>query len=278
LTLSSRTLAPGEAVNITGTGWPAHQKLQAAVCGGGAAAASQDCDLTHEVEFLSTNDGLVGATLIATIPPAPCPCVVLVTALEPFALRPLPITIDGAPSAPVPREPSPPRQVTISDVHVVSKSSWTSWFGAAAPRELVVAVHNAAPYPVLPLLVARVVQGAHNYPIMSPAPRTLPVGSTVRIMAPFALSTFAHGDFSVVGMVTEGNREEGFVSDEFVLSTSTTPWALYATGIVLGAGVLALIVAAFLRRRRGHTQSVDRFDPSDRDDDPTAQLSIGAAQ
>jgi hypothetical protein len=204
---------------------------------------------------------------------------VLVTALDPFALRPLAITIDGALSAPVPREPSQPRQVTISHVHVVSKSSWTSWFGAAAPKELVVTVHNAAPYPVLPLLVARVVQGDHNYPIKTPTPRTMPVGSTVRITAPFALSTFAHGDFSVVGMVTEGNYEEGFVSDEFVLSTSTTPWALYATGIVLGASVLALIVAAFLRRRRGQGHSIDRSDPLHQDDDPTAHLTpIGAAQ
>jgi hypothetical protein len=278
LTLSTTVVAPGETVTIGGTGWPANQKLQAAVCGGGAQTTSQDCDLAHEVQSASTNRGVVGLPLVVTIPPVPCPCVVLVTALDPFALQALPITIAGARSAPIPPQAAPRRQVTISHVHVVSKSSWTSLFGAAAPRELVLTVHNGAPYPVLPLLVARVVQGSHDVPITSPTPRTLAVGGTTRITAPFALSTFAHGGFSVVGMVTEGNNEEGFVSDEFALSTSTTPWALYAVGIILGAGVLALIVAAVLRRRRGEKHPSEPVDPKGRDDDPTSQIPIGAAR
>jgi hypothetical protein len=107
----------------------------------------------------------------------------------------------------------------------------------------------------------------------------LAVGGTTRITAPFALSTFAHGDFSVVGIVTEGNYEEGFVSDEFALPTSTTPWALYAIGIILGAGVLALIVAAVLRRRHDGSKTADHSDPTDQIHDPTAQLtSMGVAQ
>jgi hypothetical protein len=279
LTLSTTVAAPGETVTIRGTGWPASQKLQAAVCGGGAQTTSQDCDLAHEVESISTNTGLVGLPLVVTIPPVPCPCVVLVTALDPFALRALPITIVGASTAPVHPPAAPRRQVTISHVHIVSKGSWTSWFGAAAPRELVLTVHNGAPYPVLPLLVAHVVQGSHNFPITSPTPKPLPIGGTSRITAPFSLSTFAHGDFSVVGMVTEGNYEEGFVSDEFALPTSTTPWALYGIGIILGAGVLAVVVAAVLRRRGGEKHPSEPVDPKTRDDDPTPHLTpTGAAR
>jgi hypothetical protein len=276
LTLSNTAVVPGETVTVTGTGWPGDQKFQAAVCGGGSQATSQDCDLAHEVDFISNNDGGVGESIVVTIPPVPCPCVVLVTQVDPFAEHLLPITIAGAPSAPLPPQAPQPRLVTISHVHVVSKSSWTSWFGAAAPRELVLTVHNGGTYPVLPLLVAQVEQGSQRYPITSPKPRTLQVGGTTRIAAPFALSTFAHGDFSVVGMVTEGNYEEGFTSDDFALSTSTTPWALYALGIMLGVAVVGVLALALKRRLRGgDPHDGDQLGPKD---DTTAQLThIGAA-
>jgi hypothetical protein len=203
----------------------------------------------------------------------------LVTEVEPPAgEHPLPITIEGARSAPLPPPLPPPRAVTVSHVRVVSKSSWTSWFGAAAPRELVLTVHNGEPYAVLPLLVARVVQGSENYIIKSPMPRTLPVGGTERITAPFSLSTFAHGNFAVVGTVTRGNDEGDFERDAFSLSTSTTPWALYVIVIALGFGVLALIASAFWRRRRHGTRQPDPLEIKEPDDDPTAQLThTGAA-
>jgi hypothetical protein len=280
LQLSTTTLATGEAVTINGTGWPGSQDFQAAVCGGGSQAVSQDCDLGHAIDFSSNTDGLLGASLVVTVPPVHCPCVVLVTEVDfPYAEYTLPLSIAGAPSGPVSRPPPPARAVTISHVHVVSKSSWTSWFGAAAPRELVVTVHNGEPYPVLPLMIAHVVHGSQTYIITSPPPRTLPVGGTARITAPFALSTFAHGGFDVVGTVIGGNNEGNFVSDGFSLSTSTTPWALYVLVIVLGAGVVVLIARALMRRQRSRGQShIDPPGRTDLDDDTTAELiHIGAA-
>jgi hypothetical protein len=241
-------------------------------------AVSQDCDLTHAVDFTANTSGLVGASLVVTIPPVPCPCVVLVTQVDPpSAEHPLPITIAGAPSAPLPPPLPPASAVTISHVHVVSRSSWTSWFGAAAPRELVLTVHNGEPYPVLPLLVAHVVQGSQTYVITSPVPRSLPVGGTARITAPFSLSTFAHGNFSVVGTVTRGNDEGDFVGDAFSLPTSTAPWALYALGIMLGAAVVGLVALAVRRRSGGDAQGGVPLEPKDLDEDPTTQLTdIGA--
>jgi hypothetical protein len=279
LKLSNTTLASGESVTINGKGWPASQRFQAAVCGAGSQAVSEDCDLTHAIDFAANTDGMVGASLVVTFPPVPCPCVVLVTEVDPpSAEHPLPITIAGAASAPLPPPLPPARAVTISHVHVVSKSSWTSWFGAAAPRELVLMVHNGEPYPVLPLLVAHVAQGSQSYIITSPTPRALPVGATVRITAPFSLSTFAHGNFAVVGTVIRGNFEGEFAGDKFALSTSTTPWALYVIGILLGAGVVALITARSVRRLRGNKPNGDPPEPKDPHDDPTAQLThIGAA-
>jgi hypothetical protein len=143
---------------------------------------------------------------------------------------------------------------------------------------LVVTVHNGEPYPVLPLLVARVVQGSRTYVITSPAPRSLPVGGTARITVPFSLSTFAHGNFSVVGTVTRGNDQGDFVGDAFSLPTSTTPWALYVLGILLGASIVGLLALAVRRRWGGHAHDTVPLEPTDLDEDPTAQLTdIGAA-
>jgi hypothetical protein len=274
-------LVPGETVTISGTGWPENRQLQAATCGGGAQATSQDCDLAHAVDFTTAGDGMPEAALVVTIPPAPCPCVVMVTQTVPSTVRFLPITIVGAPTSPVVQPPPQNPAVTISHVHVVSESSWTSWFGAAAPRELVLTVHNGATYPVRPLLVAQWIQGSSNHVIASPTPRTLPVGGTAQITAPFALSTFAHGDFEVVGRVTGGDFEDGFAStgDRFAITTSTDPWALYAAGIVLGTGVVVMVLASSIRRRRGYTNQPDVSVPIDPHDDPATRLShIGAAR
>jgi hypothetical protein len=144
---------------------------------------------------------------------------------------------------------------------------------------LVLTVHNGEPYPVLPLLVAHVAQGSQSYIITSPTARTLPVGGTARITAPFSLSTFAHGNFAVVGTVTRGNDEGDFMGDGFSLSTSTTPWALYVLGILLVAAVVGLLALALKRRLRGdEKRDGEQLEPEDREDDPTAQLThIGAA-
>ncbi len=196
LELSTSNVSPGETVSIIGHGWPAHRVLQAAVCGGGSLAVSSECDLAHAIGFGSADNGVVQASMVVAFPPAPCPCVVLVTQQNPSATKSLPITIQGAPSAPVPPPPPPVRPaVTVSNVHVVSNDSWTTWFGAAAPRELVLTVHNGSPDPVRALLVAYWIRGSDNYVITSPAPRVLRPGRTEHIAAAFALSTFSHGQY-----------------------------------------------------------------------------------
>ncbi len=265
-------LSPGESVSITGTGWPAHRLLQAAVCGGGPLAVSSECDLTHAIEFGSADNGVVAASLTASVPPAPCPCVILVTQVNPSATESLPVTIEGAPTGSIPT-PFPARpSVRVFGVEVVSQSSWTSWFGAAAPRELVVTVHNRGSLAVRPLLVASWIDGSDNYVITSPRPKRLRAGGTTQLTAPFSLSTFANGQFVVVGTVTG----TGF-DDRFSNVTATTPWGLYILLILLAVGVL-LAVAAFLGRRRAE-QAVEFPVPPDRHDQPTAQLSTtGAAQ
>ena len=274
LVLSSTAVVPGETVAITGSSWPPHRLLQAQVCGGGLLAVSSDCDITHAVGFGPADNGVVATSLIVTVPPVPCPCVVLVTQLQPNAVERLPITIAGAPSAPLPAPPPPIHQdVTISDVHVVDQSSWTSWFGAAASRELVLTVHNGGATPVRPLLLARWEQGGSSVVITSPRAAMLRGGGTTQIDAPFALSTFAHGQFPVMGSVTGSAFDVRFAS-----ATSTTPWGLYGLAVVLAVCAL-LALAVLLGDRRQNDVRPGPLEGPDVGNEATAQLSqIGAGR
>ncbi len=273
LELSTSTLSPGGTATIIGHDYPAHRVLQAVVCGGGPLAVSSECDLPHAIGFGSADNGVVQASLVVAFPPAPCPCVVLVTQQNTSATEALPIIIKGAPSAPLPAQPPPVRPaVTVSRVHVVSDDLWTTWFGAAAARELVLTVHNGSSNPVRALLVAHWVRGSDNYVITSPRPRVLRPGETEDVTAPFVLSTFSHGQFAVIGNVTGAGFE-----DRLATSTSTMPWALYALLIIFAIGVLLAVAAVIGRRRNGGGDA----DPSSHDfnDEPRAQLTLtGAAQ
>jgi hypothetical protein len=272
LSLSSSSVTAGETVSITGTHWPPHRVLQAAICGRGAVEGSQDCDMTGAITFGPADNGVVDAPIVVTVPPVPCPCVVLVTQATPSAAETLPINITGAPRGPLPTSPNLdlPR-ITVSNVHVVSDSSWTSWFGAAANRELVLTVHNEGASAVRAQIIAHWVRGSDHYVIASPPAQEIPVGESTQMSAPFALSTFSHGDFAVLGQLSGGGFQEGFQS-----STSTTPWALYVLIITTVLCVLAMIATAVLRRRRNETDgSGDGDELVSPDASPTASDAAG---
>ncbi len=112
--------------------------------------------------------------------------------------------------------------------------------------------------------MAKWIDGSDNYVITSPNPKTLRAGGTAQLRAPFSLSTFAHGQFAVMGNVTGA----GF-DDRFVYTTSTTPWGLYILLIVLAVGIL-FAVGAFIGRRGEQTDEIPP--PPDFQDEPTAQL------
>ena len=125
-------------------------------------------------------------------------------------------------------------------------------------------MHNGGSAAVRPLLVAKWIDGSDNYVITSPNPKTLRAGGSAQLTAPFSLSTFAHGQFAVVGSVTGS----GF-DDRFVDTTSNTPWGLYILLIVLAVGTL-FAVGAFIGRRGEQADEIPP--PPDIQDEPTAQL------
>lgn len=279
LTLSTTTATPGDTVSIQGAHWPGHSVLQAAVCGGGENSVSSDCDLLRAISFGSTDDGVVQAALVVSVPPTPCPCVVMITRVNPSAVERLALKVEGARTAPVPVNPALSHPaVQISDVHVVSDNSWTSWFGTAAARELVLTVKNRSPETIRPLVVAAWVQGKDAFVISSLPAHRLAAGRSVQVEVPFSLSTFVDGSFPVVGKVTGTGFEESFSS-----STSTKPVALYALAILLACALLLVVAAAIGRPRREGPKGNGSLEPVDAviakllDEDPTAQLSqIGA--
>jgi hypothetical protein len=158
---------------------------------------------------------------------------------------------------------------------VVSTSTWTSWFGAAASRQLIVSVRNAGSTAIRPLLVAHWVQGYDQFVITSPQARILAAGQSTQITAPFDLSTFSDGAFPVVGNVSGAGFEVRLAS-----STSTTPWALYVLGVLAAVAVLlALAVTIGARYRRRDGEQDQDVDPGWKHDDAPQELSqIGASQ
>jgi hypothetical protein len=275
LSLDKTVVTPGSAVTVEGAHWPKFRELQAAVCGGGLLSVSSDCDLEHAVSFGPADNGVVQTSLVVTIPPVPCPCVVMVTQPYPSEVERLPITIVGSSSEPVQR-PSVGRSILrVSNVHVVSTSSWTSWFGAAASRELIVSVHNGGSTAIQPLLVARWVQGSDRFVITSPQSRLLPAGRSTQITAPFDLTTFSDGTFPVVGKVSGTGFEVSVAS-----STNTTPWALYTLGVLAIVAVLlalAEMIGGLSHRDDRDQDDHDTTDP--RDNGASLELTqLGAFQ
>lgn len=250
LSLNSTVVAPGQTVALSGGGWPPHLILQASICGGAALLGHEDCDLSRSITFGPADDGVVQTSMSVGVPPTPCPCVVLVTSTDPTMNLQMTVPIDilGAPIAP-PTPAPPPYQplVRVIDAHVVSVSSWMSWFGAAAAEKLVVTVRNIGQGPLRPLLAAQWLDGTTPTVIDTPASTTIPVGRTVTLVAPFSLATFTWGHERVVGQVQGTTFDVGFTS-----GTSTYPWGLVVLAVLVFFAIVALIVRTIVRRRHRH--------------------------
>ena len=248
LSLSSATVAPGQSVGLSGEHWPPHLILQASICGGLALQGHEDCDLGRSITFGPADNGVVQTSMSVGIPPAPCPCVVLVTSTDPTSAveMTVPIDIQGAPTA-TPRPAPPPYRPTVMvvDAHVVSVSSWTSWFGTAAAKELIVAVRNIGHGPIRPLLAARWIDSKTSHVIQAPPSKTIRAGRTVTLAAPFSLSTLTWGHEELTGEV------QGTTFDvAFSTGTSTYPWGLLLLAALISLATVALLVRSVIRQRR----------------------------
>ena len=240
-------LSPGQTVSVTGAGWAPGEFVSVQVCGNDGVNGSSDCDVASGASFPILT-GELRTPIVVTIPPRPCPCVIL--AVGALTEAKTPISIAGTTSAPVSSDsplvnPDIGPTLRVDRAVVEDDAGWPSWFGAPAERTLVLTVTNtgatAVPQPFM-----SVAYGKGDDPrTVIDAPRVPPIeaGQTAVVRVPFELDAFSYGTYRVVGdLGVVGNRVE------FESTTSTWPWGLVLVAIAL----IQMMLVAFrnIARRR----------------------------
>jgi hypothetical protein len=259
----TQTVAVGDVVSVSGTGWPAGQMVSVSICGNGGVNGSAYCNLSDASVFPITKDGVLTGRIYVALPAAPCPCVLQIVGAGTSAKGSTPIKIDGAVYAEVPEDqvgaaeaaagtlpttkaPSrtpPDPTLQINQVTVEDTSSWTAAFGAAPKRVLHLAVTNTGLLPVKnPLLSIRYGKGeSPTFVVDAPEIAVIMPGETINLDVPFELDPLSFGDYTVAGEIgVVGNRVA------FSGSTSAWPWGLLIVLIVF----LQLVVILLVRRNR----------------------------
>ena len=251
--LSTSTIVPGQVVTVTGSGWQDGDSLAATICGADAVAGTADCAPTSSTTLAATPDGTLWGQMTGALPPAPCPCVVLVTGVSRSYTEKIPVAVTGAPTAPV-RTSAPPTAtgLRLADLRVVGGTTVASAFGGAARRTLSVRITNPGTIPVTPVLVGRWGRGAQlGDAIAMPRQRALAPGRSRVVRAQFSLGALAVGTFRV-GV----ELQDVWSAHRATLATTTSQWPLGL--FACAAAILAILVwraIAALRRLRARRKA-----------------------
>ncbi len=249
LSLSSTVLVPGQSVTISGSGWPLNENLQASLCGDNAVDGTIDClDSSSVIMTPATGAGLLSYSLQVSVPPRPCPCVVLVTSLQNFSQTKLPVQVAGIPTNPV-KSVAPsslPQTVKVIGLRVTGGSWVAAWFGESVSRDLVVTFHNSGPSPVLNPIISATWgrQGHTDHVINSPTIAMIQPNETRQISLPFRLDPLSFGSYVVAGRLTGPA-----IPVVFRTQTSSWPIGLMAIAALLIVGLLARAVMKRRSRR-----------------------------
>ncbi len=233
----------GESIVVTGTGWPAQTRVQASVCGNQARGLSADCDLPNSRTIVTDPEGSFSVALDVAVPPSPCPCVVFVSGQNTASTVRFPIEVVDAPSAPTTEAEiaSPPGFEVVSST-LSGSGPWTSWFGGAPERTLLLTVENTGSEAAAPDLDATWGAGADPTHVLDiPTLEVIEPGETLRYRIPVRFDALTFGSVNVAGSVAGSS---GPVS--FTASTSSYPWALLALAII----ALQLLLLAIRNRVR----------------------------
>jgi 3D (Asp-Asp-Asp) domain-containing protein len=244
------TVTPGQILQIEGYHFPAGIDVYGEICGDDYLAGSQDCVL-DDIGFGGTTSlGSFSLSLKAAIPPAPCPCVAVVFSPQLTTTPSSPVTIVGAPSAPL----TPPASaVTVSQplrvvsAQITGNGPWYSWFGGMAHRTLVLTLQNpnkgVYPHPSLVLTVGKP-GSALSTVSTSPLPSLGPNGTTT-VHVPVVLPAFAFGNVEVVGAVGDAALKAPIKE-----TTTIIPWGLIVIAALLLQFIFLGIRNAVRRRNR----------------------------
>jgi hypothetical protein len=239
MTVSPEAAAPGQFVYVAAIAFAPSTVFELQVCGDNALEGSADCAYAGGLTTTTSEVGHFGADLTVLMPPVPCPCVV--AAFSEMLTQPItaPITISGAPTAPLSYPPGPVKLV-VERAALVGSGSLTAWFGAAPTRTLVLRVRNPSTEPVEnPIVLARI----GNTPVPVNNLPNIAAGEVRTYRIPVTFPILALGNYTVVGRVGAGN---GLLA-RFDVGVLLLPWALL---VIVFAILLFLLFRLFLAIRK----------------------------
>lgn len=253
ISLSTTTIVPGQALMITGTGWPINTDVSASICGADAVAGSADCAVTATAVMAAGPKGFVWAHMIGALPPQPCPCVILVSSTYDGYTEKIPVTVVGAGTVPVVRVSLP--TVQLSGFRVVGGATLASIMGASAHRMVELRIRNTWDKPVTAVLIGRWGSGKDLKNVLAmPTIRALGAGQSAEVRVPFALAAFSVGNYTVRVEAQVPGATKPF---DVTTSSTTWPWGLLVVAVVVIQAIL-LLIRNSVRRRHPRHQMTDQ--------------------
>ena len=244
--------APGDTVEVEGTGWPAGTQVQAVVCGDLAIGGSSACAQESAALGFVNDEGLTQLEVVVAAPPRPCPCVIRLASYNgPVVAVDIPFVVTGHPVGTPPAPILPSALLTVTDVEVQGDTGIGSWFGASPTRQLVITVRNdgdaVAVNPELSVGVGKAV-GLEAQPVTIDE-FSIDPGETETITVDVSLPFAAFGEYRIVGQV--GPRRAA----AYWTTWSSYPWGLVALNVIglllLAWGISRRVVARHRRTARG---------------------------
>ena len=254
--------APGEELNVSGSGWTPNARVHASICGNLALRGSSDCDLPGSRTMVTNADGDFMVRLGVAVPPAPCPCVLYVTGEGTETTVRFPVKIIGAPGA-APTQALPVQSTPGFEVsaRIAGSPAWPAWFGGSAERDLVLEVRNTTEVARTPNL--SVTWGTNDTPthvVDVPTVEPIDPGAVREIRIPVEVDALTIGRVHVGGSVSGAGP-----GAEFSTSVSSYPWGLIALAAV--AVQLLLLAVRNRVRDRIHRVDIDSIDVEEVDED-----------
>jgi hypothetical protein len=259
---------PGDALTVFGAGWPAEDRVTVSFCGNQALNGSIDCNLPGSRSVITNPDGGFEIDIEVALPPEECPCVLFFVSSSTEDTVRFPFEVIGAPLAPAAHAaPAPEPTIEVVDVTIDGSGPWTSWWGGAPQRELVVVLRNNGTDAATPELDAAWGKSPDPKRILDlPALDEIGAGEERAFRLPFELDPLSVGGYTVRGSVTGPG---GPVT--FDVPVHTYPWGWI---ILLALGLQIWIVRRWRRGRADpdHDDEIDLRDGGDRGEPMVLEL------
>jgi len=251
VTVSPSAVKVGGVIAVTGSGFPATVDVYGVLCGDDALNGTPDCSLPGTQEVATGSQGQFSMQIIATVPPVPCPCVVLISSPIFDQTPTAPVQVIGAPVAPLHQAPAPVvRPLEILAANLRGNGPWYSWFGGFAKRTLVLTVRNpnSTPYAGPPLVLSAGRPSQWNFTEVTERLPTLAPHQTVTVSRVVTLGALSFGSVDINGALGLAGQTR-----QFVYHTSVYPIGLVLVGFLVLQLILLTIrnsVRKRVRRRR----------------------------